>query len=512
MSSEPSTRNTQTGTGHLNRIRVETALSRFPIHRLAKKGSIAIDLQRLTEEGEADFKWEVTYNVKHGQPGPLAYKVDTLIVNRCIDELGRPLPEVIQIGSLSDICRALGSCDTGPNIADIKRAFLQNASAFINAKILYKTKTGRARWGEIGYTRYSVIFTGETLPDGREADAVYIVLNPPYRDLLNHVEVRPLDYDYLRQLAPGPQRFYELLSFQVYGALASGRPRAKMSYAEYCQHAPQMRYLDFDHVKKQMYKVHLPHRDSGYILKVDYQETTDGKGQPDWEMFYTPGPKAMAEYEAFTNRQIRHQQPIVSSAPSNHAAVPVQASLELMDEPAAPLLDALMRRGVTEKKARDLLAALKPGQEVIDQLEYVDHVLAQAPKGKFRNPSGFYVKFIENNGPVPDSFWSSRRRQQHVAAQQTKESERSRLFRLQQAYDEHVRQAVQAFIHEQLRVEEFEAMVAPRRLDAKRTFRSMTDAQIDEIARGMASASLKDSGRVPLLSFDEFCRKTPLSD
>ena len=228
-------------------------------------------------------------------------------------------------------------------------------------------------------------------------------------------------------------------------------------------------------------------------------------------MYYTPGPKAMAEYEAFTNRQIRHQQPTASSAPSDPAAVPVQASLELVDEPAAPLLDELMRRGVTEKKARDLLTALKPGQEVIDQLEYVDHVLAQAPKGKFRNPSGFYVKFIENNGPVPDWFWSSRRRQ-HLAAQKTKESEQSRLFRLQQAYDEHVRQAVQTFIHEQLRVEEFEAMVAPRRHDAKRTFRSMTDAQIDEIARGMASASLKDSGRVPLLSFDEFCRKTPLSD
>jgi len=28
----------------LNRIRVETALSRYPIHRLAKKGIVAIDL------------------------------------------------------------------------------------------------------------------------------------------------------------------------------------------------------------------------------------------------------------------------------------------------------------------------------------------------------------------------------------------------------------------------------------------------------------------------------------
>ena len=64
------------------------------------------------------------------------------------------------------------------------------------------------------------------------------MLNPSYRDLLNHVEVRPLDYDYLTRLPPGPQRFYELLSFQIYGALASGRSRAKMLYSEYCKYAP----------------------------------------------------------------------------------------------------------------------------------------------------------------------------------------------------------------------------------------------------------------------------------
>src|SRR5215471_9891423 len=124
MNAAPIPQTPTTDLAPLNRIRVETALSRFPIHRLAKKGSVTIDLQRFTDGGEADFKWEVTYNSKHGQPGPLAYKVDTVIVNRRIDELGRPLPELIKIGSLSDICRALGSRDTGPNIIDLKRAFL----------------------------------------------------------------------------------------------------------------------------------------------------------------------------------------------------------------------------------------------------------------------------------------------------------------------------------------------------------------------------------------------------
>ncbi|MBV8265951.1 MAG: hypothetical protein JO252_06360, partial [Planctomycetaceae bacterium] len=35
----------------LDVIRVETALSRYPIHRLAKQGRIAIELREATEEG-----------------------------------------------------------------------------------------------------------------------------------------------------------------------------------------------------------------------------------------------------------------------------------------------------------------------------------------------------------------------------------------------------------------------------------------------------------------------------
>jgi hypothetical protein len=66
-----------------------------------------------------------------------------------------------------------------------------------------------------------------------------------------------------------------------------------MLYSDYCKYAPQTRYPDFEHVKKQMFKIHILHRDSGYITKIEYQETTDAQGQPDWEMLYTPGPKAL---------------------------------------------------------------------------------------------------------------------------------------------------------------------------------------------------------------------------
>ena len=42
-------------------IRVETALSRYPVHRLARHGSVAIDIREKDESGEVSIKWEVNY-------------------------------------------------------------------------------------------------------------------------------------------------------------------------------------------------------------------------------------------------------------------------------------------------------------------------------------------------------------------------------------------------------------------------------------------------------------------
>ena len=301
--------------------------------------------------------------------------------HRRIDEAKRPLPELIQLGSLREISRELRLSDH--DTETVKKALYQNASAFITAKIRYKQKNGRERWGEIGYTRYSVIFTGEMLPDGRSADAVYIVLNPSYRDLLNHVEVRPLDYDYLFELAPGPQRLYELLSFPMYGALSNGRPRARLIYSDYCLHAPQTRYMDFDHVKKQMYKVHAPHRESGYIVKVEYQSISDREGKPDWEILYTPGDKAFVEHQAFTRRAGAQGTPAMQSPqPQNRRFSPAQQQTLSLEQGTAlhePVLIELTRRGITENKARELLENLCPGQEVTDQIEWTDSIIAKAP-------------------------------------------------------------------------------------------------------------------------------------
>ena len=141
------------------------------------------------------------HNSKYGQPGPLAYKLDTLIINRRIEEATRPIFRIIRLGSLHDICRELGTSE-GKSRDNIKKALYQNASVFITAKIRYRQPDGAEQSLEAGFTRYHVVFTGEELPDGRKADAVYIILSDIYMQVINGAMTRPLDYDYLKSLPP----------------------------------------------------------------------------------------------------------------------------------------------------------------------------------------------------------------------------------------------------------------------------------------------------------------------
>ena len=286
----------------LSILRTETVLSRLPIHNLTTGGPVTIRITRTNAQGALDLRWAVSYNAYYGPPRHLAYKLDTIVINQLLDAVPRPLPRVLKLGSLRQIGMLLDVQVSGRQYAHLKSALHQNASAYIVAYLRYRGRDGRERTLNTGFTRYSVIFTGESLPDGTQADAVYLVLSEPYLDLLNHAPVRPLDYAYLKVLTPTAQRFYELLSYKMFAVLKYRYPQATLRYADYCLLSTQQRYTRFDQVKKQMYKVHQPHLTAGYVVQVRYEATTDVDGQPDWLLHYTPGPKARAEYGAFTHQ------------------------------------------------------------------------------------------------------------------------------------------------------------------------------------------------------------------
>ena len=435
----------------LNPIRVETALSRYPVHRLARKGTIDISI-RDGGVGSGQTHWEVDYSKKHGQPGPLAYKIDTLIINRRIEEARRPLTRLLRLGSLSDICKELGLADSGKNRADIKKSLFQNAFAGITAKTNYRQGDGTERTLEAGFTRYSVILTGEELPDGRKADSVHVILNDVFMQVINGAMTRPLDYDYLRSLPPAPQRFYELLSYQMYATLKYDRPRAKLLYSELCAHAPQARHVVWNNVRSQMHKVHRPHRESGYIADVTFNETVDRDGRPDWFIHYLPGPKARLEFQAFNKR-----------------GGPSVLEIEPLDSPLVETVEyseveqSLIRHGVSGAAAK-ALAGRHREEKIAFQVECLEWLIEKHPE-KISEPAAYLVSAIEKDFAAPKRFVSKAERQRRAEAKQAKDREAANNRRIkeeQATREREERLAINAYRHaltsEQLKQHEADAI------------------------------------------------------
>ncbi|MBV8268063.1 MAG: hypothetical protein JO252_17195, partial [Planctomycetaceae bacterium] len=266
----------------------------------------------------------------------------------------------------------------------------------------YKSAAGAARRIEVGDTRYAVVFTGETLPDGRTADAVYLVLHDFYREILDHALVRPLDYDYLKDLPPAAQRLYEVVSYAMFAALKNHRPQARLAYSEFCRLAPLTRHFEWERVRVQMAKIHAPHRKSGYLAGVEFKATADHEGRADWTMSYMPGPKAKAEHQVFTTRG----GPVVPAFEPPPAPpeplLPVQAPPTAVEAEPTGLAAELAARGVSRVVAAELVREF-PEDRLRRQLEVVDWLRETKPK-RIKDLGAYLAQAIREDYAAPAGF------------------------------------------------------------------------------------------------------------
>jgi len=404
-----------------NVIRIETVLSKLPIHNLAKKGNIEININRKNKKGETKLLWEVSANKKYGEPRQLAYRLDTLIINHRLDKLGKPFPEIIMIGSLRSIARELGLKENDTD--RIKKSLYQNATTTITAKLEYKANDGSIQSLDAVFSRYTLLILGQQLPDGKKADAVYLILNRYYREVLNNSPTRPIDYDYLKKLSSSPsaQRFYEYLSYRVYAALKNNSPYARIRYSEYCTFAPQVRQYNKKRMQQQMSKIHRPHIEDNYIeKKVNYRETTDDDGNLDWSLTYTINRRAKAQFKTFSKKQ-KSREPQLSLTPLLEQTAPSTRAGELVKE--------LAQLGVTESVAEDLVhnsaeSAIRLWIEAIHYIKAEDKAAAivSAIKGNWQPPSSYFKAKAEKEKEEQATIETERKlEEQRQQEQQLKE-------------------------------------------------------------------------------------------
>jgi hypothetical protein len=413
-------------------IRTETAINQFPFYRLSKgKEPIQIAITTEGKRGKVSTQWEVSANQKYGHPGSLAYRLDTLLINRLIDEMRPDIPDVLKLGSLSEIAREL---DLGGDTNLVKKALHQNASAYITANLLFQGNDGTEREFKFGATRYEVIFYGEKLPDGRKADAVYIIFHRSYHEMLRHARTRPLDYGYLKSLPPSSQRLYELIAPQIFAALKNDNPRAKYLYSEFCQRAPITRYHEWEDVKKQLYKIHRPHKESGYLKAVEFEEMRDANGVIDWVMWYTPGRKAKAEFKRFNtkegrelDKQQRTRPRLVAIELLPSAAIEALTSHDQNEEEEAALINRLVDEGVTENVARELVR--QDAAECERQLDALPH------RDRVKDTGAYLVRAIRDRYAMPPKMEEAKRKEQEAEARKREKDARQNEEQRRTAYE-----------------------------------------------------------------------------
>ncbi|HKP10701.1 MAG TPA: hypothetical protein VJZ91_01275 [Blastocatellia bacterium] len=300
-------------------LRMHTCFALYPFWVPSRKGYQDITIRFLDPTGRVTTYWAVTFDTKYGPPRELAYDLDSLVIARRLEEIGRPLPSLIPLGSMRAICRELGMQVNGKNFQNIRQALAQNQWARIVADIQYSDAQGLARRFNAHFNRYSLIYTGQQLPDGGTADGVYVLLNELYLTMLNNSRTRPLDYDYLRQLSHAARRFYEIVSFQIYAAIKYGHPEASISYSRLCLFSAQTRSFDSGYVSAQMGRIHRRHLDSGYLAGVRAEMVRDPGGDPDWRFYYKPGPRALREFEAFNRIRPKELTPADDQADKDYS-------------------------------------------------------------------------------------------------------------------------------------------------------------------------------------------------
>ena len=219
--------------------------------------------------------------------------------------------------------------------------------------------------------------------------------------------------------------------------------------------------------------------------------------------------RAIAEFEAFASRQVNRsgdgvalparRELVESASGARKGVVAAEAS-------ASPLLAELARRGVAERKARELLANLKPGQEVLDQLEYVDSLVAKDRQGRIANPPGLYVMYVRDNVAPPADFPTSRKRALFEQARERKQADQARRAQLMIDYEAFCAAETARYVAETLPPDEYRQFLDTHRRQNRNLLNHLSDAELEEVTLGTIRSEIRQRGRVTLPTFEEFSR------
>jgi len=195
-------------------------------------GHEILKLEKLGDKQIA-FRWQVWPNPKLGMPTVLSLRILFVLMQKAADkktELGY-IPEVLEIGSFSSLCRAVGLPADGYSRNLIKRHIKILAATQCMSQGTFKNKCGEGLFiDSFSYLR-SVVFIGEKSTDGMTCDRNYVVFDEHVRANLNAHYVKQIDLALMREIrSPIGQLLYTKLSHLFNEAKERGWEYVEIDY------------------------------------------------------------------------------------------------------------------------------------------------------------------------------------------------------------------------------------------------------------------------------------------
>jgi hypothetical protein len=318
---------------------------------------------------------------------------------------------------------------------------------------------------------------GKELPDGSIADKNYVWLSQWQLQNINDHHQLPIDLDTYRQLRNHiAKALVPLLQVWLYATRDDGVFEKR--YAELCQILDIRQWTYPSKIKEKLgpsldelkqlgyladWRIELTSDQQGYKIMFFHGEKfhSDRRARQSRKQISNPSPETMLESGKRPVQLNRVDSGQSQRALTTFAVTPASQHFDPL------LVSELTRRGINEKKAHQLLANLKPGQEkqLARQLEHAEHLIAQS-QSPITNPAGFIIRLVEYNTPVPDGF--------ETKAERSERAERERKVGERRAAEESRQQLEWEY-------DEYRDTVTDRYIEANTaTFEALKDAKWKE--------------------------------
>ena len=235
--------------------------------------------------------WKVSASEEYGYPGTYDKKVFKA-VEELLNKRGYPVDDPVTF-SVYKLLKLMGVENIGgTDYRRVKESIERLVATTINSKGTFYHKGKKKYLNEVFHLFSRVIFTGEKLQNGVEAEKNHLYLNSWLLDNLNQYYTRPLDYNFYRSLDGDiAKRLYELLGVKFYGLINNGKPYLRYKYENLCKLLP-LKKQDYLSKAKQIFApAHEELKSKNFLQKSRWNDSTSNSTY----ITYYPGIKARSE-------------------------------------------------------------------------------------------------------------------------------------------------------------------------------------------------------------------------